>query len=83
MTTPRPLRLGVIGIGPGGVLHGAVINALPSVELAAVADPSDLVLSLVQSCLPHVATYRDYQELLDQSSLDAVLIISGERTRSH
>ncbi len=53
-----------------------MVNGLQSAEFAAVADTSDLLLNGLGENMPGVATYRDYERMLDERALDAVFITS-------
>lgn len=76
MTTQAPLKVGVIGFGKLGLLHAAVVNGLKSAELVATADTSDVLLSVLKENSPRVNTYKVYERMLDEESLDAVFIAS-------
>lgn len=68
------IRLGFIGVGSRGFDHFKQFQAMPDVELVAVADVSQSKLDRAKSAAPQVRTYRDYRALLDSSDVDAVVI---------
>lgn len=68
------LRIGIIGFGKMGLLHGALISASDDAELAAISDASKLVLNACKSILPSIKYYTSYTDLLDCGGLDAVVI---------
>ena len=67
------LRLGLIGLGSIGRAHLRNCSKLRIAELAAVADTSKRALAKANAMgVKH--TYTSYQELLDDKSIDAVII---------
>ena len=69
----KKVKLGIIGAGRMGITHYSIINSHPDVEVVAVADPSGLILSMIDKYLK-IKTYKDYQTLLDEADIDAVLV---------
>ena len=67
---PIMMRVGLIGAGKMGLSHHAILNAHPKVVVAAVADTSGLVLSMLQKYLG-VRTVKDYRQMED---IDGVVI---------
>ena len=67
------LKIAIIGLGRMGITHYSIINSHPDVELDSVADPSGLVLTMVNKYLP-VKTFRNYEDLIDNRQIDAVLV---------
>ncbi|MCG8406842.1 MAG: Gfo/Idh/MocA family oxidoreductase [Phycisphaerales bacterium] len=76
MNPQTPLRVGVIGFGKLGLLHAGIANGLASAELVAAADTSDVLLNGFKENKPDLATYQDYEKMLNAESLDAVFIAS-------
>ena len=70
----QPLRVGVTGLGKMGLLHAAVVSGAGISKLAAVADPSDVMLGVFRQHRPDVAVYKDHDEMLGSESLEAVFI---------
>lgn len=68
------MKVGIIGFGKMGMLHGAIINSLPGVEIVAIADTTKLVLKAFHSLLPKMQYYQSYQKMIDNCSMDAVII---------
>ncbi|RMH57748.1 MAG: gfo/Idh/MocA family oxidoreductase [Candidatus Hydrogenedentota bacterium] len=68
------LRIGIIGFGKMGMLHGGIVNGLEGSTLAAVAEPSDLVARALKTLKPDVRVYSDYREMLKKEDLDAAYI---------
>jgi predicted dehydrogenase len=72
------VRIGLIGAGQRGgeLLHQAL--ACPNVEIAAFADVYAKRLDDAQSRVPTAAAYRDHRRLLDDQSIDAVIIATPQ-----
>ena len=70
------LRWGVIGTGTRGAwTHVPVLKSAPSSQLVALCDVSEQRLGVAAGKLPHhVSTYSDYQKLLADSEVNAVVI---------
>jgi predicted dehydrogenase len=75
------IKLAVVGLGKMGMSHLAIVNAHPEVELAAVCDASSYVLGVLQK-YTGVTTYSDYDAMLRELELDAVLIATPSRTHA-
>lgn len=75
------IKIAVVGLGKMGLSHLAVVNAHPEVELAAVCDSSGYVLGVLRK-YTGVATYSDYEAMLRELELDAVLIATPSRTHT-
>lgn len=69
----QKIKLGIIGAGRMGITHYSIINSHPDVEIESVADPSALILTMMSKYLP-VKTYKDYNDLLEESNVDAILV---------
>jgi predicted dehydrogenase len=67
------LKLAIIGMGRMGLTHYAIINSHPDIEIESVADPSGLILTMLHKHVS-VQTFKDYNDLLDQTHPDAVLV---------
>jgi predicted dehydrogenase len=67
-------KIGLIGVGKMGILHGALFNRLPNVEVVAMADTSPFVVKIFRSVLPSVAFYSSYEKMLEEKRVDAVII---------
>jgi len=69
----QKIKLAIIGAGRMGITHYSIINSHPDIEIESVADPSTLVLTMMKKYLP-VKTFKDYNELFDQTTPDAILV---------
>jgi len=73
------IRMAVIGLGKMGLSHHAMINAHPRVKVQAVCDSSSYVLDVLNK-YTGVRTYSDYDSLLREVELDAVIIATPSST---
>jgi predicted dehydrogenase len=96
--TRRPLRLGLVGLGPWGRNLGRVLGSLREAELVAVCDrdpeplaavsaatlagPDPEPLAAVSRAVPSLFAARNYGELLSLPGLDAVLIATPPDTHA-
>lgn len=72
------IRLGVIGCGARG--NELILQALacPNTQVLACADIYERRLREVQQIVPSAAVYSDYRRLLDDGSIDAVVIATPQ-----
>jgi predicted dehydrogenase len=72
------VRIGIIGIGDRGseILRQAL--ALPNVECVGAADVYTYRLEQAKAIAPDAKTYLDYRHLLDDKSIDAILIATPQ-----
>jgi len=68
------VRVGLIGSGARGSELLREVLACPNTECAAVADIYTKHLDAVQGIIPGVKIYQDYQRLLENHAVDAVVI---------
>ncbi|MEA4936918.1 MAG: Gfo/Idh/MocA family oxidoreductase [Paludibacter sp.] len=69
----QKIKLGIIGAGRMGITHYSIINSHPDVQVESVADPSALILTMMNKYLS-VKTYKDYNDLIEESKVDAILV---------
>jgi predicted dehydrogenase len=75
------IRVAVVGLGKMGISHLALLRAHPKVELAALCDSSSYVSSVLHK-YTGIATHSDYEKMLRDLPLDAVLIATPTRTHA-
>jgi len=68
------VRVGVIGAGDRGTELVSQIRVCPNTEIAAFADVYSRNLERAQGGVPGAAGYADYRRLLEDRSIDAVVI---------
>jgi predicted dehydrogenase len=72
------IRIGLIGGGDRGQeIFNAAIHC-PNVEAVGVADVYTRRLDEVKAIVPSIKTYKDFRQLLDDKSIDAVLIATPQ-----
>lgn len=74
------LNAGFIGFGRMGITHYSILNTHPSVKVAAIADTSRTMRSILKKYLP-VETFSDHREMIDRTPLDFVVVSTP--TESH
>lgn len=67
------IKLAVVGLGKMGLSHHAMINAHPRVTVVAVCDATGYVLDVLNK-YTGVRTYTDFDAMLAELALDAVII---------
>jgi predicted dehydrogenase len=72
------VRLGLIGAGGRGQAIFKAAIKCPNTEAVAVADVYTRRLDEVKKFVPQIKTYQDFRRLLDDKSVDAVLIASPQ-----
>jgi predicted dehydrogenase len=72
------IRVGLIGAGDRGTEIYRQAMALPGVEVAAFADIYTRRLEMARKAVPAAATFLDHRRLLDDKSIDAVLIATPQ-----
>ncbi len=70
----KKLRIGVVGLGKMGLLHGAIFNSLPYSRVVAVAEPVATLRSTLALHNPSLQTFESAAEMLEKAPLDAVAI---------
>lgn len=68
------LRVGIIGYGKMGILHGALVNGSKRAKVVAVCDKSWVMRFGIKRVYPSVKTFKDVKEMLNTVELDAVII---------
>ena len=72
------IRIGLIGAGGRGTEIFKVALQCPNVEGVAAADVYTRRLDELKASVPGIQTYRDSRKLLDDKSIDAVLIATPQ-----
>lgn len=69
------LRVGLIGVGRMGIIHGRnLLGKITGARLTAIADVDQERLEAVAQDFGGVQTYLDYRELIRDSQVDAIVI---------
>ena len=72
------VRVAVVGLGKMGLSHLAIVNANPDVDLVAMCDSSGYVLGVLEK-YTGVKAYTDFERMLREVELDAVVIATPSR----
>jgi predicted dehydrogenase len=72
------IRIGLIGAGGRGKEIFRAAMHCPNIEAAAVADVYTRRLEETKKIAPQIKTYQDFRRLLDDKSIDAVLIATPQ-----
>jgi len=67
------IKLAVAGLGKMGLSHQAIIGAHPGVEVRAVCDSTSYLLDVLNK-YTRVPVYTNFEQMLDEVDLDAVII---------
>jgi D-arabinose 1-dehydrogenase-like Zn-dependent alcohol dehydrogenase len=75
------VRIGIIGCGGMARHHGRMFDALPGVQVAALAEPSAdnlerFIRETVSDKTNLPTTYHDYRDMLKNEGLDGVVIVT-------
>jgi predicted dehydrogenase len=68
------LKVGVMGAGKMGLLHGGIFNTLANSKLSAIAEKNDMLVRILKQYIPKVKVYTDYTEMLKKEDLDIAVI---------
>ena len=74
------VKLGVIGCGHWGPNHIRIFSSLNNSEVTKVADLSRERLNSIKANFPHVEVTEDFKALINDSSIDAVLVATPTKT---
>jgi len=74
MSTKNPIRLAIIGGGRGGAYLKSIDLLPEKVELALLCDPNPDVCARWKNDRPNLQTVADYQDVLDDDSIDAIIL---------
>ncbi|MCC3371927.1 Gfo/Idh/MocA family protein [Cohnella sp. REN36] len=76
MTNRAPVKLAIVGGNRGASFLNALYSLSNRIELTATCDLNEWVLKQWKEKFPRIRTYRDYDEMLKDPSIDAVFILS-------
>jgi len=74
MTQPKTLKIGIVGAAGRGASFRAPFDAHPTAQIYAVCDIQKDALAEAARKLGAAEAYTDYEEMLDRSGVDAVVI---------
>ena len=70
------IKTAVIELGKMGLSHVAILGAHPDVDLVAVCDTSQIVLSAFKQYNPKIKVYEDFKKMYATEQLDAVFVVT-------
>jgi predicted dehydrogenase len=68
------MKVGIVGFGKMGMLHGALLNKIDGMEVAAITDSSRVIINAIRSLLPNIGHFMSYEKMIDHAGIDAVVI---------
>jgi len=68
------LKVGVIGVGKMGILHGCIFNCLDYSTLSAICEKKLLISTFLKKYIPNVNIYSDFRKMLEKKELDIIVI---------
>ena len=77
-----PVRLALVGLGYWGPHFARIANEHSDIELAWCCDRSEAALELPRRRYPHVGRTTDFDEVLGDASVDAVVIATPTATHA-
>src|SRR4051794_13805506 len=73
------ISVAVVGLGKMGLSHLSIVRANPEVEVVGVCDSSAYILSVLEK-YTGVRTFSEYDQLLEATRPDAVIIATPSRS---
>lgn len=67
-------KIGIVGFGKMGMLHGALLNGTKKAEVVAICDKSWVMRFGLKRVYPKVKAFSDIDKMLNSVDLDAVII---------
>jgi predicted dehydrogenase len=74
---PKPIKIGVVGCGYWGPNLIRNFRSLPDCSLTAMCDTSEIRLKHLRSLYPEIECYNDYDRVLDDADVDALVIATA------
>jgi predicted dehydrogenase len=68
------LKVGIVGFGKMGMLHGALLKPMEGVEIRAIADTSRIILDAFKKFLPNTGFYTSYEKMFEECDLNVAVI---------
>ena len=77
------LNIGIIGVGDMGSKHARIIaDNIPQAKVVAIMDKSEERINAISKFLDNPKSFNDAEELIDDDSVEAVLIASPDPTHA-
>src|SRR3954451_7427589 len=72
------VRMGIVGVGDRGLDLVRQAVSLPGVEFVAFSDVYPKRLDTAKTVVPNAATYMDHRRMLEDNSIDAVIVATPQ-----
>lgn len=83
MSTPKVIRVGVLGAGRIGKIHAAnIATRIPGAVVEAIADPNFAFAKELAEKLHVAKVYDDHRKVMEDPAIDAVAICSSTATHA-
>lgn len=76
----KKFKVGVVGLGKMGMLHGALTNFHPAMELTAICEKAFFMRNMYKSVMPGLHYYEDYGKMIEKEPLDAIVVTTPTST---
>ena len=77
------LNIGIIGVGDMGSQHAKILtDYIPQAKVVAIMDKSEERIKKISKFLDKPKIFKDAEELMNDDSVDAVLVASPDQTHA-
>ncbi len=76
------IRIGLVGLGKMGLSHMSIVRPHPDVDLVAVCDSTRYLLDVLGK-YTGVQVFSDYEAMIREAALDAVIVATPTHMHSH
>jgi predicted dehydrogenase len=68
------IKIGIIGFGKMGLLHASILNFFPQVNIVAICEKDNFLISSIKKVLPNVVFYNNYKDMISSGKVDVIYI---------
>lgn len=76
----KKYKVGVVGLGKMGMLHGALSNYHSVMHLTAICEKAFFMRNMYKNVMPEIHYYEDYEKMIVKESLDAIIVTTPTST---
>jgi predicted dehydrogenase len=76
------VTVGIIGLGQMGIIHSAILNAVPDSRVSAICEKDSRLSRIASKVVPSINFYADYQEMLEKEPLQGLFICTPASTHA-
>ncbi len=80
---PKPLKMGIIGVGVGATQIMPNMEEMPEIELMAAADTNPLVRDAFKKRFPNAHVYEKAEDLCNDDEVEAIWVATPNAWHSH